>query len=245
MRVPTILLFAVFATSCFIGFNSQTNAQEIRKAMRDYRHDSVFNYQPDDPEFRSKMFKIHTGHYGKFYNCDGQEDKRYSPYICWKTHHENNFPTKMGIRERIGYDIAEVKQRLIDGAGACQVGCRCNDCIAVDPVQNSCNCAECNLPASNNSTTKGSMASSRHQSYNAHTKLPPIVSKQAARINSNSAHAELKPALPYTPKFGLVSGKTLNNRLANGSLQTQNQTSAKTSRVADKRTSSFWNALKR
>ena len=147
MRLNSIV-FLMFASITFLGlacFSTNVEAQELRKALRDYRDERIFNYQPTDPQYRGKVFNIHTGHYGKFYNCDGEENKRNSPYICWKPHHEKDFPTRLGFCENLRRDIAEINQRLNDGAGACrQKNCNCNQCQQAAVVtQPSCSCVDC------------------------------------------------------------------------------------------------------
>ena len=122
-------LILVASTVCgLLTFDNVAYGQEVRNAIRDYRDDRVFNYQPSDPQDRGKLFNVHTKHYGKFYNCDSQEDKRNSPYICWKPHYENDFPNRIGFCENLRRDITEIKQRISDGAGNCPSSCNCKQC---------------------------------------------------------------------------------------------------------------------
>ncbi|MDB4368144.1 hypothetical protein N9Z38_01300 [Mariniblastus sp.] len=84
-------------------------------------------YKPSDPWTRGKLYNIQTGNSGLFFNCDGEQAKRYSPYICWKPITEKALPTRKGIWNSIKQDIAEVKQRVRDGS-CCDLGCTCADC---------------------------------------------------------------------------------------------------------------------
>ena len=109
-------------------------SQEVRKSIRDYFSGPI-TYSPIDPETRSKVFQAHTGHSGLFYNCDGEECKRNSPYICWKTNSESQFPPRRGWWRGAKLDLAEVRQRISDGAGeGCRPNCQCRDCMAAQQV---------------------------------------------------------------------------------------------------------------
>lgn len=125
---------------------STTQAQEIRKTLRDFRWDHPFVYQPNDPFVRSKAYQIHTKHYGMFYNCDNEECKRYSPHICWKTHWENDLPNWKRPLEWVRDEVCQVKQRVADGAGACANirGCQCQQCQQVEHAHpQGCGCQHC------------------------------------------------------------------------------------------------------
>lgn len=115
----------------------RTAKNDVQEFQRDYVYEKPFQYSPSDPWNRGKVFRMHTGHWGKYYNCDGEESKRNSPYICWAVHDEPDFPRKKGFRECVRCEIAKVKQRIIDGAGncgpgQCDGGCvgTCNDSCA-------------------------------------------------------------------------------------------------------------------
>ncbi len=150
-------ILTLMASVIWLGsLGALSQGQEVRNAIRDYRDDRVFNYQASDPERRGKLFNVQTGHYGKYYNCDRQEDKRNSPYICWKPHHEFDFPPCLGFCENLRRDIAEIKQRISDGAGPCGSSCNCVQCRPNQPqrqtcqsqdqtptLQPSCPCAQC------------------------------------------------------------------------------------------------------
>lgn len=133
-RFSTLVTLGILALYFVPALNAQT---EARKARNDYRDDRVFRYQPEDPWTRSKLFKTHMGHGGRFYNCDGEEQKRYSPYICWKLHFENDLPPRQRFLDCLGCEIAEIKQRIMDGAGACYRtdSCNCDECQTVRQSQ--------------------------------------------------------------------------------------------------------------
>ncbi|MEM7785880.1 MAG: hypothetical protein AAF623_21205 [Planctomycetota bacterium] len=127
MRSKLILCLTVLnmITLCSLA-DAQT---ERRKFLQDYRDDRPFQYQPSDPFVRSKIFKTHIGHGGLFYNCDGEENKRCSPYICWKIHDEYDLPPRQPFFRMLRCEIDEIKQRIIDGAGPCyDDSCGCDDC---------------------------------------------------------------------------------------------------------------------
>lgn len=131
----TLLAPCLFLCSQFLFLHS-AEAQEFRKMLRDYHHDRPLTYAPNDPTYRGKVFNLHMGHAGLFHNCDGEEDKRNSPYICWKTHTELDLPPRRGLWRGLKMDIAKVQQRILDGAGACcAADCTCASCIGADSGQ--------------------------------------------------------------------------------------------------------------
>ncbi len=75
-------------------------------------------YQPDDPWVRGRIFQLHTGRAGWFYNCDHQEDKRFSPYINWNQQPSHCYPA-CPIRADIQQQICKVKRRISWGQGNC------------------------------------------------------------------------------------------------------------------------------
>ncbi len=102
----------------------------IEKARIDYP--GPISYSPSDPQTRSKRFKMQTGHFGLFYNCDREESKRNSPYICWKSQHCADW--RNGACASCKRDRADIKQRLIDGS--------CSSCQTNVAKQN-CGCCSC------------------------------------------------------------------------------------------------------
>lgn len=94
---------------------------ELNKVKADYP--GPITYSPNDPAFRSDRFRMQTGHFGYFYNCDGEEDKRNSPYICWNSQH--NADWRNGACNALKKDRCDIRQRLLDGSCAT---CSCNSC---------------------------------------------------------------------------------------------------------------------
>ena len=89
-------------------------AQECAKIRHDYFKNPTGKYSPDDPWTRSRIWWRHTGHFGKFYNCDCEEQKRYSPYICWKN---ADCPwVGEGLLYQWRRDRSRIRQRIADGS---------------------------------------------------------------------------------------------------------------------------------
>ncbi len=127
------VMAAILAASCGMPTASAL-CQEVRHAIRDYFSGPI-TYSPFDPETRSKVFQAHTGHSGLFYNCDGEECKRNSPYICWKTNSDSLIPPRRGLWRGAKLDLAEVRQRIYDGAGeGCRPNCECRECMAAHQI---------------------------------------------------------------------------------------------------------------
>ena len=117
----------------FISFYlvEAVQAQERAKIRHDYFLNPTGQYSPDDPWTRSRIWRRHTGHWGRFYNCDCEEQKRYSPYICWK----NAECPYVGEswRHRWQRDRARIWQRINDGS--------CNECT--NQTVGTCSCPQC------------------------------------------------------------------------------------------------------
>lgn len=129
MRAFSLTLIALTVASCLqFAAHSDCQAQEIIKHLGERHGKPKTNYRPDDPWKRGKVFNLQTGHAGLFYNCDNEECKRNSPYICWKEDYEKMFPTPLGLIGRIKRDCERVKQRVRDGAGACARDRNCQEC---------------------------------------------------------------------------------------------------------------------
>ena len=112
-----ILICGIFLLNLFS--TNVSEAQEVRKTIRDYLSGPV-SYSPDDPWYRSRLFNQHTGHYGRFYNCDGEECKRYSPYIDWKTNCDPLWPDRIGFVKGFRLERYQVAQRRDDGGCGCK-----------------------------------------------------------------------------------------------------------------------------
>lgn len=136
-------LLAFLTLSTFAASAQQSDAQLLNKLRGDYGGDTQIQYSPDDASTRSRLFNLQTGQAGAFYNCDGEEDKRHSPYICWK-----NGPCGEKFHRPL-WDVLdwrrdknEIAQRICDGAGACCNSCRAPD-SAIIAAPAPCGCAEC------------------------------------------------------------------------------------------------------
>lgn len=117
----------------WLFLSPSSEAQELAKIRHDYLVNPTGVYSPDDPWTRSRIWRRHTGHFGKFYNCDCEEQKRYSPYICWKNADcpfvdEGWLFHKQRTRQRI-------RQRIADGSCAC--GCQAHHAAT------NCSCDTC------------------------------------------------------------------------------------------------------
>ena len=168
MRLSLRLAAFLAVVVCLqVGLNGLIEGQEFRQTLRDYHTDRPFYYQPSDPVTRGKVFNAQTGHHGHYYNCDGEECKRYSPYICWKLHCEKDIPPKVGIWKQLKRDLTEVHQRVKDGAGAC--------------YKNNCACAKCRKNTASSAgtyrVTPGKAATNKRTETNGSTQ---IVSKKFA-----------------------------------------------------------------
>ena len=103
-----------------IGSAGTVAGQERAKIRHDYIDNPTGRYSPSDPWTRSRIWKRQTGHWGRFYNCDGEEAKRNSPYICWKN---ANCPyVDESLRHTFRRDKARMLQRIADGS--CNCGCK-------------------------------------------------------------------------------------------------------------------------
>ena len=247
MRSNWNLSFVVVTMTLLqLCLGSQSEAQELRKAIRDYRDDRVFNYQPNDPWYRGKLFNVQTKHYGRYYNCDGEEAKRNSPYICWKPHYEKDFPTRYRASDIIRYDYDIIRRRLNEGS--CKENSTCQNCQDSAAPNSTCNCVECQGAVQpqpveyeylSESTTERRTSGDRTPSHEVFTasNSPVIVdrakprqkiSRHSRNLPANVAQHSTQEAKPELPKYGLIAGKivrplsraTTQNHLASGSART-------------------------
>lgn len=95
---------------------SMNAAAQVPAVIRDYQQ--PMSYGPDYPWEKGNIFRWHTGHAGRYYNCDCEEQKRYSPYIDWYTvcNRDRVRPYGQVVRS----DIREVRQRVHRGARRCK-----------------------------------------------------------------------------------------------------------------------------
>lgn len=140
MMKHVLAIFTIVVT----GIPSVAYSQELTKIRDDYFLNPTRQNQPCDPWTRSVIWQIHTGHRGLFYNCDREEQKRFSPYICWKN---GEWPwTGETCRNSLRRDISGIKQRIIDGSCDCQGAHRCDR----NPP---CNCQNCSAKAAGRDRT--------------------------------------------------------------------------------------------
>ncbi len=193
------------------AFSSGAQAQELRKTLDDYHRARPIQYGPSDPWTRSKLFQVHTNHYGWFYNCDDEECKRNSPYICWKLHHEEDIPNHMTCLERIRHEVRQVKQRIIDGAGMCAPGCACQQCRQA-PVADTggCPCPACSghpapmleeMPAEMY-LGKREATSSQRQSSQVAKQPPAVAQRQVAAPTAGLISRRTSSLAPPVEKAG-------------------------------------------
>ena len=111
---------------CSLLPSFSANGQIVREFIRDYFQQVPRQYSPNDPWQMGRILRTEVGHYGHFYNCDGEESKRNSPYINWNQQNTDcrlHEPIKGTIRQQ----IAEIQQRI--RWGSCGQGCQCADCV--------------------------------------------------------------------------------------------------------------------
>ncbi len=121
-RLALTLLFP----AVLFSFTVETRAQLIPGVS--VKTTRVDTYAPESPWSNGYLFQNWIGHGGKFYNCDCEEEKRFSPYIHWKTVTHCETP-------RVGWnilkhDIDEVRARVRTGKclPACWPRVCCPDC---------------------------------------------------------------------------------------------------------------------
>ncbi len=102
---PVLLLCGLLSSPAF--------GQNLRL---DYGRNAPPSFSPSDPWDRGAVFRNQIGHGGLFYNCDGEEDKRHSPYLNWC----GPTPDRPCIENLLSdwhCQIREVKQRVRWGRG--------------------------------------------------------------------------------------------------------------------------------
>lgn len=183
----TLAFLAVFSCLQF-GVGSSSDAQEVRKHIAERHGQPYTNYRPDDPWTRGWVFNLQTGHAGLFRNCDDEECKRDSPYICWKQDNEKMFPTQLGLWGHAKQTHAAVTQRIRDGAGGCAPNCRCREC----------------------QTHRHSAVAT--QRYAAEQPTPKfgsnfVLNARPAQPDASNASRGSAASTDHAPRFGLVRGK--------------------------------------
>ncbi len=117
------LIVSVFTFVCLMGLVAPFAAAQgpIRNLTREMQlqradYPGPIAYAPTDQDTRSKRLRMQTGHYGLFYNCDDEECKRNSPYICWNSQHKADWYG--GWKNAWRKDRNDIVQRLLDGGCA-------------------------------------------------------------------------------------------------------------------------------
>ena len=129
----------------FVTVQRESEAQQWIKTLQDNCLNPLRQFQPDDPWTRSCLWNLQAGRSGLFFNCDEEEQKRYSPYIYWKCQTIDLIPPcPLAPRYTIS-DLHATKQRIIDGSCGCQctfAHCagNCGGTCAASLGATSCNC---------------------------------------------------------------------------------------------------------
>ena len=122
------LILLVFSVS-----HAECEAQQLVKTIQDYCLNPFRQFQPDDPQTRSRIWNWQAGRTGLFFPCEEEEAKRYSPYIYWKYQTIDPIPPFPLTPYELHRDWKAAKQRLIDGCSGCN-----NSLASLGPT--SCNC---------------------------------------------------------------------------------------------------------
>ena len=128
-----------------MSFSKDSEAQQIIKTLQDYCLNPYRQFQPDDPWTRSKIWNLQAGRSGLFFNCDAEEEKRYSPYIYWKRQTIDPIPPSPFCPRYVLSDCRALKQRISDGRcgvtraasdgpTSCICPSGCNDCTTQNAV---------------------------------------------------------------------------------------------------------------
>lgn len=160
MLAPTML-----PGSCYAQLTDTNFPTPIRTAHgfeQDYICDKPFQYSPCDPFERGKIYRLHIGHWGRYYNCDGEEEKRCSPYIYWKMNDKPTLPGHLGPLDAICCEYNQVRQRILDGSCAeCQNCGRtgCPGCAGQATGKcSTCNRADCDGCGANTSCQQNNVS---------------------------------------------------------------------------------------
>ncbi len=119
--IPIYLISCISFAVCSVNCPQQAHGQ----VSHTINAAPSLQYAPGDPWTRGKLFNLQTKHFGFGYNCDDEECKRNSPYICWKNQTADDLPTRKGWWQRLSQTTAEIKQRIADG--------NCVQCAEADP----------------------------------------------------------------------------------------------------------------
>jgi len=110
-----VLSMVVFGSLCG---DTQAIGQNV---YQDYWVNRTGSYSPQDPWQKGHIFRTHTGHDGLFYNCDGEEEKRCSPWIRWGQRPCDDLLSPARIRGEYKQSLCDALERL--KLGSCQDTC--------------------------------------------------------------------------------------------------------------------------
>ena len=117
------------------AFSCPLPAQDCCECCEVVRCSGIPN-TPDSPWTRGRFWLRQTGHFGLFYNCDCEERKRCSPFLCWRPS-DSPWPGQR-LRDCIYCDIKNIKQRILDGSASC-----CGDRKSRQPCKSAhCQCCK-------------------------------------------------------------------------------------------------------
>lgn len=209
------MIIGVLALS--LGTLSTAEAQwSLRQTRADYAQPQVYN--ADDPWTKGSVYRTQTGHSGWFYNCDEEECKRHSPYICWKS--QDNTEHIRSYWSVIKADWREVKQRI--RSGAC-LGPECESCPPGQVCQSegaTPGCNSCQVPMTSQTGGVGLLVESAPA---APATIGTAASNGSELLGSNAAQRTVmtspltsttgtgQPMLPASPKSHLRVGPAKSN----------------------------------
>ncbi|MDP1561374.1 MAG: hypothetical protein Q8M16_08255 [Pirellulaceae bacterium] len=112
------IVLPVVACGFLLAGPSNANGQNV---YQDYWANRTGSYSPQDPWQKGHVFRTHTGHDGLFYNCDGEEEKRCSPWIRWGNRPCDDVFAPSRIRNEYKQSLCNALERL--KLGSCQDAC--------------------------------------------------------------------------------------------------------------------------
>ncbi len=182
MRCGSFLLVLTLALSCISTAQAQWS---LRQTRADYAQPTV--YGPQDPWTKGSVYRTQTGHSGWFYNCDEEECKRNSPYICWKA--QDNTEHIRSYWSVLKADWSEVKQRI--RAGTCMgPGCESlptETCYAEGAMPG---CTSCQVPMTSATAGVGFIVDQAQPQLPTPIEVPPAA---PSAIQNQRSHIRLAP----------------------------------------------------
>lgn len=112
------IVLPVVAFVFLLAGPSEASGQNV---YQDYWANRTGSYSPQDPWQKGHVFRTHTGHDGLFYNCDGEEEKRCSPWIRWGYRPCDDVFSPTRIRNDYKQSVCDALERL--KLGSCQDAC--------------------------------------------------------------------------------------------------------------------------